>query len=340
MSRVGGSRPEVGASRIGRVVWALRWKLGEIFGWDDEGTGLGGRATSLRERLPDDLRNAPAGPAFPNAPFTPVYLLDDEFAAEIANGTVHGILHIGWVADAAGGYRGQMAVLVKPNGLFGRLYMAAIKPFRYLFIYPPLIRHYARAWRELTGRSDPAHAPVTATIGWANLPADVRSRSSIDNPDYADLFTIDTDAEAGAEQWARAMFGDVASPLERLLWRGILGLRVERTRSRDLVAGVAPRRAVERRDPSRDRIAVLHLQPRDHGARRRGISRDGDPIRPTAAEPDLAGSVRRPPAARPRTAARCRSEAANGRRRTSAAPSVTLATSTCSARSPRKVAGR
>ena len=28
-------------------------------------------------------------------------------------------MHIGWVPDGAGGYRGQMAVLVKPNGLLG-----------------------------------------------------------------------------------------------------------------------------------------------------------------------------------------------------------------------------
>ena len=47
---------------------------------------------------------------------------------------------MGWVADDAGGYRGQMAVLVKPNGLFGKVYMAAIAPFRYLIVYPPLIR--------------------------------------------------------------------------------------------------------------------------------------------------------------------------------------------------------
>jgi len=26
------------------------------------------------------------------------------------------VMHIGWVADDVGGYRGQMAVLVKPNG--------------------------------------------------------------------------------------------------------------------------------------------------------------------------------------------------------------------------------
>jgi hypothetical protein len=40
-----------------------------------------------------------------------------------------------------------MAVLVKPNGLFGTAYMAAIKPFRHLIVYPPIIREIDREWR-------------------------------------------------------------------------------------------------------------------------------------------------------------------------------------------------
>ena len=59
-----------------------------------------------------------------------------EWAAEIANRTVHGITHIGWVPDGTDGYRGQMAVLVKPNGLLGIGYMAVIRPFRHLIVYP------------------------------------------------------------------------------------------------------------------------------------------------------------------------------------------------------------
>jgi hypothetical protein len=39
-----------------------------------------------------------------------------------------------------------MAVLVKPNGPFGRLYMAAIAPFRHLVVYPALTRAWERAW--------------------------------------------------------------------------------------------------------------------------------------------------------------------------------------------------
>lgn len=132
-----------------RLLWAIRWKLGEIFGWDDEDSGVGSRVPTLRDRFPADLREAPRGPEFDQLPFSPLYMLEDEWAAEIANKTVHGVMHVGWVEDeAAGGYRGQMAVLVKPNGLFGNAYMAAIKPARYLLVYPAMLRQVERTWRE------------------------------------------------------------------------------------------------------------------------------------------------------------------------------------------------
>jgi hypothetical protein len=135
-------------SRVARALWALRWKLGEIFGWDDDDTGIGSRVETLRDRLPADLRDGPPGPDFNTLPFTPLYLTDDEWAAEVANKTVHGVMHLGWVPDGTGGYRGQLAVLVKPNGLFGNVYMAAIRPFRHLIVYPPMMREIGRAWRE------------------------------------------------------------------------------------------------------------------------------------------------------------------------------------------------
>jgi hypothetical protein len=37
---------------------------------------------------------------------------------------------------------------VKPHGLLGKIYMAGIKPFRYLFIYPPLLRNIEHEWRR------------------------------------------------------------------------------------------------------------------------------------------------------------------------------------------------
>ena len=150
--------PAEGSSRVARSLWAIRWKLGELLGWDDPETGLASRVPTLRDRLPADLRDGPSGPDFDALPFTPLYLLDDEWAAEIANQTMHGVLHVGWVPDGTGGYRGQMAVIVKPNGLLGTVYMSAIAPVRHLIVYPMMIREIGRKWRAHVGDPTPAHA--------------------------------------------------------------------------------------------------------------------------------------------------------------------------------------
>jgi hypothetical protein len=151
--------PARGSSRAARALFAIRWKLGELLGWDDPATGLGSRVPTLRDRLPADLRDGPSGPDFDALPFTSLYLLDDEFAAEVANRTMHGVMHIGWVPDGTGGYRGQMAVLVKPNGTLGAGYMAAIRPFRHLIVYPQMMRDIEREWRAL--EAGPAPAPAS-----------------------------------------------------------------------------------------------------------------------------------------------------------------------------------
>jgi hypothetical protein len=133
-----------------------------LLGWDSPDAGLGSRVATLRDRLPADLRTAPRGPDFRALPFTPLYLLHDEWAAEITNRTMHGVMHVGWVPDGAGGYRGQMAVLVKPNGLPGTVYMAAIRPFRRPIVYPALTRELERAWPALNASPDtgPAVPPI------------------------------------------------------------------------------------------------------------------------------------------------------------------------------------
>jgi hypothetical protein len=140
--------PGRGSSGIVRALFAIRWKLGELLGWDEADTGLNTRVPTLRDRMPADLRALPTGPGSETLPFTSLYRLDDEWAAEIANKTMHGVLHLGWVRDEeSGGYRGQLAVLVKPNGLLGRAYMAAIGPFRHVLVYPAMLRQIERDWR-------------------------------------------------------------------------------------------------------------------------------------------------------------------------------------------------
>lgn len=104
--RLAAGDPAQGPSLIARALWAIRWKVGGLLGWDDADSGLGDRVATLRDRLPADLRAAPSGPEFATLPFASLYLLDDEWAAEVANATMHGVMHIGWVADGAGGCRG------------------------------------------------------------------------------------------------------------------------------------------------------------------------------------------------------------------------------------------
>jgi Protein of unknown function (DUF2867) len=100
------------------VLFTIRWKIGELFGWDGS----------------------------THAGFATLYESDDEWAGEIVNRTVEGILHLGWVR-AGNGYRGQMAILVKPNGLLGHAYMSAIGPFRHLIVYPRMLQELGRGWQ-------------------------------------------------------------------------------------------------------------------------------------------------------------------------------------------------
>jgi Protein of unknown function (DUF2867) len=150
--------PAQSSSCAVRTLFAIRWQLGGLIGWDRPDAGVGSRVPTLRDRLPHDLREGPASPDFEALPATPLFLIEDEFAAEVANRTMHGVLHLSWVPDQTGGYRGQMAILVKPNGLLGNAYMAAIQPFRHLIVYPAMIREIGREWRARAGDPAAAHA--------------------------------------------------------------------------------------------------------------------------------------------------------------------------------------
>jgi hypothetical protein len=141
--------PEQTAGPVVAVLLKVRRALGSLFGWDDAGQGVGARVASLRDRLPADLRDGPRGPEANGFPFEPLYLRSNEFAAEMANSTVQGVMHLGLVETSPGIHRGRMAVLVKPNGRIGRLYMAAIKPIRYGVVYPLMLRAMAKRWDQV-----------------------------------------------------------------------------------------------------------------------------------------------------------------------------------------------
>jgi Protein of unknown function (DUF2867) len=74
----------------------------------------------LIDRLPDDLRGTATDLDLGSQPFVPLYRTEDEYAAELSNRTVHAVMHLAWDDRGEGRYRGQMAVLVKPRGPFGK----------------------------------------------------------------------------------------------------------------------------------------------------------------------------------------------------------------------------
>jgi hypothetical protein len=214
------------------TLFALRRQLGRAVGLDRAGTGLDERVPSLRARLPADVRDAPGWDVGDDAMFSPVYRTDNEAALEIANQTVHGVLHLGWVSDGRGGHRGQLAVLVKPNGLLGGLYLAAIAPVRHVVVYPAMMRTIATLWQ--------------ATARQVDVPTDIGEFSTLPRIDYSDAFVIPPRAHPDwtALEWARAVLQDAPGPTRARLRAGwaALGLRLDATSERSIL-GWETRRA-------------------------------------------------------------------------------------------------
>jgi hypothetical protein len=98
-------------SAASRALFALRWGLGRVFGWDRGSRG-----------------------------FVPLYQETDEELSLIENRTVTGFLHLSLVER-----RPRLAVYVRPKGRFGRAYLRLIEPFRRWVIYPSLLDAGARA---------------------------------------------------------------------------------------------------------------------------------------------------------------------------------------------------
>jgi hypothetical protein len=116
----------------GSALARLRLWMGRIFGWDRAPMSLpipGCTEKSLVDRLEraDHARD----------------LTRPEERRPFESAGVQTV-HLGRVeAEEA-----ELAVYVKSRGLFTRLYMAAIKPFRYLVVYPRLLAGIERRWRH------------------------------------------------------------------------------------------------------------------------------------------------------------------------------------------------
>ena len=162
-------------SGAARALWTIRWKVGELLGLDDE---------EVRRRFP--RADAPR-PAAGGSPRLSRPELSSRFPSSRSTcsrtsslrrspiGPSRGSCTSGWVPHESGGYRGQMAVLVKPNGLLGNAYMTAIRPFRHRIVYPV----DDAADRARSGRSERlARSPRGMTKGRPRGRPSSRKRSS------------------------------------------------------------------------------------------------------------------------------------------------------------------
>jgi hypothetical protein len=134
------------APAVVRGLFWLRRFLGSLFGWDRARPGW--RGESFADRLsPEDRSRSLVVPGTPDGQFSILYRFEDEQLSELRNATVHGFLSLS-LQPTAGGYVAYLGIFVKPVSRFTGLYMAAIKPFRRLIVYPTLIRTVQRAWAE------------------------------------------------------------------------------------------------------------------------------------------------------------------------------------------------
>ena len=62
-------------------------------------------------------------------------------------------MHLAWIDQGEGRYRGQMGVCVKLRGRFGATYMALIGPLLHLIVHPALMRQIGHAWDLRLARS-------------------------------------------------------------------------------------------------------------------------------------------------------------------------------------------
>jgi hypothetical protein len=139
-------------SPIVRKLVAIRSTLGRAFHWDEKVARAipGCTESSLAQRIGDaDRSRSRVVPGTPRS--TPlgeleiVYQFEDETLLELSNATIHALIHLSWPPGQDA--RPRLAIYIKSRGLSSRLYMAAIEPFRQLFVYPAWTRHIARQWR-------------------------------------------------------------------------------------------------------------------------------------------------------------------------------------------------
>jgi hypothetical protein len=121
-----------------RALFALRWWLGRVFGWDDERHDPPG--ASYVDRLTEaDRVQSQVPPGTRDGRFRVLYVLRNEALSEIRNATVHGFLALA-LTHRENSYVVYLAIYVKAISRFTTLYMALIDPLRRFVVYPAIFR--------------------------------------------------------------------------------------------------------------------------------------------------------------------------------------------------------
>ena len=144
------------APAVVQGLFRLRNQIGDRLGWDRPRPD--NDAESFVHRLsPADRARSLVPPGTPAGRFRVLYQFEDEQLNELRNATVHAFLSLS-MTRTPDGYLTYLGIFVRPINRFTRLYMAAIRPFRHLIVYPAVVRSVQRAWAERDG-----HAPAAGS---------------------------------------------------------------------------------------------------------------------------------------------------------------------------------
>ncbi|NJD76819.1 MAG: DUF2867 domain-containing protein [Candidatus Methanoperedens sp.] len=138
------------------ILFTLRFWMDKIFPLDRNINILpipGCRETSVKSRLSSqDLEKSKVGMAIKDKntvlEFRPVYLFEDESLHELSNDTVHGLIHVGWIKKNDNYYTATLAIYVIPRGIYGKVYLKLIEPFRHHIVYPVMTKAMKAQWQE------------------------------------------------------------------------------------------------------------------------------------------------------------------------------------------------
>lgn len=138
------AKPLSEVNPVVRSLFALRSRLGALFGWDSADASREGDRPL--HPIPQTLREqSRVRPGSSDGPFTVLYALEREGMNEIRNATVHAFSVMA-LEPAPEGYRLFWAIYVEPVSWLTPLYMALIAPFRRFLVYPAILRQLRRAW--------------------------------------------------------------------------------------------------------------------------------------------------------------------------------------------------